>query len=87
MGTMLAVPASILSDFLLKGFVVPPVALLGMAGIVLAFATLMLAPSIDAMLLRAQRRALRSCHPATPRVKLPAQDHAKGGKTGAVTLL
>merc|ERR1719240_1219560 len=38
MGTMLAVPAAIGFDFVLKGYVVPLVALLGIAAILAAFA-------------------------------------------------
>ena len=62
-GTMLAVPASIGVDYVLKGYVVPMIARLGILGIVGAFVLLMFAERIDALLLTARKAALSSCEP------------------------
>lgn len=78
MGTMLAVPASIGLDFVLKGYIAPPVALLGVLGIVAAFLVLCVSERIDEMLVAARRKALQQCEPA----------RAAGGKpTSAKTLI
>jgi len=61
MGTMLAVPASIAVDFLLKGYLVPPMAFLGILAIVLAFFSLFFADRFDDALHRAKNTALKSC--------------------------
>merc|ERR1719231_773154 len=53
---MLAVPASMLSDFLLRGYLVP---LVGVVGIVI----LIFASHIDEAIGYARKRALRSCEP------------------------
>ena len=74
MGTMLAVPASILFDFTLKAYVPPPVAMLGILGIVLAFTLLVFADRLEEHLNAGRRAALRSCE---PNGQLVAPDKAK----------
>ena len=74
MGTMLAVPASIAVDFLLKGYVVPLIALFGIVGILAAFGLLMFAERVDIVLGRAQQAAMSRCAPRVPAV--PAQSKA-----------
>ena len=74
MGTMLAVPASILFDFTLKAYVPPPVAMLGILGIVLAFTLLVFADRLEEYLNAGRRAALRSCE---PNGQLVAPDKAK----------
>jgi len=66
MGTMLAVPASIGFDFVLKAYVVPPVALLGILALLAAFALLIFAERIEPQLCRARADAMRSCGPRKP---------------------
>lgn len=72
LGTMLAVPASIAVDFVLKGYIVPPVALLGILGIVSAFLLLFVSERIDDMLNKSTAAALSKCEP-----KRLATDDAK----------
>ena len=79
MGTMLAVPGSILFDFVYKGYLV---SLIGMSGIVLiitAFAFLLFANTIDEALGYARRRALRSCEVPSMHANGHANGHAANG--------
>ena len=76
MGTMLAVPGSILFDFVYKGYLVSLIGMSGIALIITAFAFLLFANTIDEALGYARRTALRSCD--TPAANGQANGHTNG---------
>ena len=77
MGSMFTVPASMLYDYAVRGYVVPPLSRVGILGIVLAFALLTMASQTDSLGGALCRSTLRRCALKSNAISRQSKDSGK----------